>query len=66
MPDIVTMDITMPEKSRRLVESIVQFCGESSITTVAEGVETKEIADTCKEIGIDYLQGYYFHMPEMY
>jgi len=59
-------NIHQSEKSRRLVESIVQFCGESGITTVAEGVETKEIADTCKEIGIDYLQGYYFHMPEMY
>ncbi|MGB4660215.1 MAG: EAL domain-containing protein [Mobilitalea sp.] len=53
------------ETSRRLVKSIVQFCEESGIKTVAEGVETKEIADTCREIGIDYLQGYYFHMPEM-
>lgn len=53
------------ETSRRLVKSIVQFCKDSDIKTVAEGVETKEIADICKEIGVDYLQGYYFYKPEM-
>ncbi len=58
-------NIHKSEMSRRLVKSIVRFCSESGIKTVAEGVETKEIADVCKEIGIDYLQGYYFHMPEM-
>jgi len=51
--------------SRSLAKSIVNFCRENNIRTVAEGVETKEMADACKEIGIDFLQGYYFHKPQL-
>ena len=51
--------------SKSLVKSIVDFCQANDIITVAEGVETKEMLDTCNEIGIDYLQGYYFHKPEI-
>lgn len=52
--------------SKSLVDSIVKFCSYNEIRTVAEGVETKEIAEICKEIGIDYLQGYYYYRPEMF
>jgi EAL domain-containing protein (putative c-di-GMP-specific phosphodiesterase class I) len=31
---------------------------------VAEFVETKEIFDYLKELGVDYSQGYYFGKPE--
>ncbi len=51
--------------TRSLVESVVRSYSCNNIKTVAEGVETKEIADICKEIGFDYLQGYYYHKPEM-
>jgi len=51
--------------SRSLVKSIVDFSRENHILTLAEGVETREIADICKEIGVDYLQGYFFHRPEI-
>lgn len=60
---ICSIDINGTTKS--LVKSIVDFCVENEIKTVAEGIETKEISDTCKEIGIDYLQGYYYHKPEI-
>lgn len=49
--------------SKNAVKSIVNFCKIHNFSTVAEGVETKDIADACVEIGIDYLQGYYFHRP---
>lgn len=61
----IIFGITKDWASRTLVESIVYFCQHNNIKTVAEGVETKEIADECRELGIDYLQGYYYHKPEI-
>lgn len=51
------------KNAKNSVKSIVDFCKTRNISTVAVGVESKEIADACIEIGIDYLQGYYFHKP---
>ena len=33
------------------------------IEIVSEGIETKEHFDTACELGIDYIQGYYFSKP---
>lgn len=66
---MVKIDKTLIEKigdsqiSKNAVKSIVNFCKVYNFSTVAKGVETKEIADACMDIGIDYLQGYYFHKP---
>jgi EAL domain-containing protein (putative c-di-GMP-specific phosphodiesterase class I) len=35
-----------------------------SIDTVAEFVETKEVADAVRRLGVDYAQGYAFSKPE--
>jgi EAL domain-containing protein (putative c-di-GMP-specific phosphodiesterase class I) len=35
-----------------------------SIDTVAEFVETQEIADEVRSLGVDYAQGYAFGRPE--
>lgn len=51
--------------TRNFVESVVKSCLANNIKTVAEGVETSEIADICRDIGFDYLQGYYYHKPQM-
>jgi len=69
--DVIKMDKSIISKidknatSKSIARSIVDFCRENSIKTLAEGVETREIADACKEIGVDYLQGYYFHRPQL-
>lgn len=66
---IVKIDKSLIQKigesqiSKNAVKSIVNFCKIYNFSTVAEGVETKKIADACKDIGIDCLQGYYFHKP---
>ena len=36
---------------------------EIGLKIVAEGVETKEQLDAMKELGVDYIQGYYFSKP---
>ncbi|MDD4096501.1 MAG: EAL domain-containing protein [Oscillospiraceae bacterium] len=48
-----------------LVQSIVTFCNKFNIVTVAEGVENKEFADICEELGISQQQGYFFSKPEL-
>ena len=46
-----------------LLPTIVQAFKEMGFSITAEGIETKEMADTMSEIGCDYLQGYYFSKP---
>ncbi|MBR3056805.1 MAG: EAL domain-containing protein [Clostridiales bacterium] len=53
------------ERGYALVKSIVSFCKETNILTVAEGVENEHQANLCSQAGIDYLQGYYFSVPRL-
>ncbi len=48
-----------------LVESIQRIAGLMNIQTIAEYVETETIAEGLREIGVDYLQGYYIGHPEI-
>ena len=67
--DVIKIDKSIIKKivdnkgNRSLIKSIVDYCKFNDIITIAEGVETRDIADTCKDIGIDLLQGYYYHKP---
>jgi EAL domain-containing protein (putative c-di-GMP-specific phosphodiesterase class I) len=69
-PDIVKIDgsivknIVHDEYCRNLVETIVTFAKKQNIQTVAEFVESKEIFEYLKDLGVDYSQGYYFGKPE--
>ncbi len=49
--------------SYNIVKSIALFAKESNIKTVAEFVHCKKVFEVCKELGIDYFQGYYFSPP---
>jgi len=51
------------EKYREIVKFMVEFCKRFNIKTVAEFVETKEDVEILKELGINYIQGYYFCKP---
>ncbi len=48
-----------------LVESIQRIAGLMNIQTIAEYVENEEIAGQLRQIGVDYLQGYFIGHPEM-
>lgn len=46
-----------------IIESVVDMCGQLSIQTIAEGIETEEIQDIIRSIGVSYLQGYLYSKP---
>lgn len=47
-----------------LVKNLSNLCREIGSKTIAEFVENKEILDKLREIGLDYVQGYYVSEPE--
>lgn len=68
-PDFVKIDMSLTrgldqsEPKRALVRSALQLCGEMSVLSVVEGVETKEELRALAGIGADLLQGYLFGRP---
>jgi EAL domain-containing protein (putative c-di-GMP-specific phosphodiesterase class I)/DNA-binding response OmpR family regulator len=48
-----------------LVKMLVELGGKINAKTLAEGIETEEEFHTCRELGIDLLQGYYFAHPQV-
>lgn len=56
-------DINEDISNRLMVEMIIAFCKKANILTVAEFVANKDIYDTVKSLGVDYLQGYYLSEP---
>lgn len=58
------IDMTQNEKSRYIVEKIIQLSHKLGITVVAEGVEEKEQVDCLKKLECDTVQGYYYSKPE--
>ena len=68
-PDVIKIDKQLVgpavnnSQSRRLLESIVDLSKSLNIKTVAEGIETEAHATLAKEMGIDFLQGFYFAKP---
>ena len=53
------------EADAALVRAIVQMAQTLGLKTIAEFVETSEIAAQLREIGVDFGQGYGLHKPEL-
>lgn len=51
------------EKERIVLESIFNFAQRLKLSTVAEGVETKEQLEFLRTCGCELIQGYYFSRP---
>ncbi|HVG23389.1 MAG TPA: EAL domain-containing protein [Thermoanaerobaculia bacterium] len=47
-----------------LVKMLVDLAGKINAKTIAEGIETQEEYETCRDLGIDLLQGYYLAHPQ--
>lgn len=46
-----------------IIENVVNMCRQLSIQTIAEGIETEEIQDIIRSIGVSYLQGFLYSRP---
>lgn len=57
-------NIVQDPTSRAIVRSIVDIARTLSVRTVAEFVESREIADMCRSLGVDYIQGYGVDTPQ--
>lgn len=51
------------ERAAAIVRSVIELAGTFDLTSVAEGVETKAVADRLREYGCDLAQGHYFSAP---
>ncbi len=56
-------NIATDKNARLVVETIVIFAKKLGKKTIAEFVHSKEVYNVVKEIGIDYVQGFYFAEP---
>lgn len=67
--DILKLDMkfiqseTAKPVSQGILKFIISLARWMHLSVVAEGVETKEQLERLKEIGCDYVQGYYFAKP---
>lgn len=71
LPDYIKLDrqlcldvITNGELSD--LESMVRFAHAAQCKVVAEGVETEEVFEALKGVGVDFFQGYLFSKPVSY
>ena len=48
---------------RRLLSALLRMVHDLGIVSIAEGIETAQTADICRDLGFQLLQGYYFGVP---
>ena len=68
-PDVVKIDMELVqgihsnEDKQALVKNLISYCKNKNVKIVAEGVEVAEDLKTVKDMGVDFLQGYYAARP---
>lgn len=69
-PDYLKFDISIirnihaaPPRLHQMVKTFVAASRDLGINTLAEGIETREEHETCRELGFQYAQGFYFGKP---
>ncbi len=61
----IIRDIDTDIKRQEIVKSIIKVSSINNYKVLAEGVETEEEVKILREIGVDYLQGYYIGRPSI-
>ena len=56
-------DIANDKKKKLFLINIINIAKSINASIIAEGIETKEELEICKEIGCDSVQGYYIQRP---
>jgi EAL domain-containing protein (putative c-di-GMP-specific phosphodiesterase class I) len=59
---IASIDTARADR-QQMLESLVQMTRQLGVTTLAEGIETQAEADTCRRMGFELMQGYFFGRP---
>jgi EAL domain-containing protein (putative c-di-GMP-specific phosphodiesterase class I)/CheY-like chemotaxis protein len=68
-PDFIKLDRSLTRKiesslvRQKLVKNLHDFCRQSGITLVAEGIETRAQLDALLDLGVEFGQGYLFAHP---
>ncbi|WP_373070337.1 putative bifunctional diguanylate cyclase/phosphodiesterase [Sulfurimonas sp.] len=57
-------NIDVDKNSITITQTIIEFAKKMNIETVAEFVCSKDVYDKVSELGVDYVQGYYFGKPK--
>ncbi|NPA12025.1 MAG: bifunctional diguanylate cyclase/phosphodiesterase [Epsilonproteobacteria bacterium] len=60
----IIKNIDKEESSRSILKTILLFCKENGLKSVAEFVHNKEVYQKAKEMGVDYFQGFYLAQPK--
>ena len=56
-------DIHINSLKKNIVQSIITFCRQSNIRTVAEGIEERAELRIVRDLGVDAVQGYLLGKP---
>jgi EAL domain-containing protein (putative c-di-GMP-specific phosphodiesterase class I) len=68
-PDYLKLDISLTQgmqsnrPRREMVSAVLRVVGALGTRVIAEGIETADVADTCRDIGCHLGQGFYFGRP---
>ncbi|PHQ65698.1 MAG: diguanylate cyclase [Sulfurimonas sp.] len=69
-PEIIKIDgsliknIDVSNESKAIVKNIINMAKDLNAKTVAEFIHSKEVYEVTKNLGIDFLQGFYLGKPE--
>jgi EAL domain-containing protein (putative c-di-GMP-specific phosphodiesterase class I) len=70
-PDVLKFDVKFvhglnysPPQHRATIQSLIRIVRDLNVVPLAEGVETLEEADICRELGFELAQGYLFGRAE--
>ncbi len=69
--DIIKLDMNLirnidsDNRRKQMVKSIINFLISQDLQVLAEGVETENEVRTLRELGVHYMQGYYFGKPDL-
>ena len=69
-PEFIKIDASLiknidkQSESKTIVKNIVNMAKELDSKTIAEYIHSKKVYKIVKELGVDYLQGYYLGKPE--
>ena len=56
-------DLVKDEMSRHVVRAIVELARSFGVHTIAEGAEDAETVEILRDLGVDFVQGYYIARP---